>query len=144
MVSNKFKIITADWDEHRSVLRHIRKTVFIDEQSVPEELEWDESDHSCTHFLVSMDDKYIATARIKQDGQIGRMAVLKEHRRSGVGSALLDHIIGSAIRAGHEKVFLHSQVDVVEFYRRRGFRPSGEIFIDANIPHQAMSKNLRC
>lgn len=137
-----FKIIIADWNQHNSTLQQIRKAVFIDEQSVPVDLEWDEFDIDCTHFLISSGNQYIATARIKRDGQIGRMAVLKEYRHRGAGSALLDYIIEFAIKSGHQKVFLHSQLDAIDFYQRKGFEATGDIFLDANIRHQAMFKNL--
>ena len=141
-MSNNFHIIIADWNQHKSTLESLRKTVFVDEQSVPEELEWDGHDDDCTHFLVSIDGQFIATARLKPDGQIGRMAVLKEHRRAGVGSALLDFIIEHAEHIGFKKIFLHSQVSAIEFYLRKGFEKTGDEFLDANIPHQAMFRSI--
>lgn len=141
-MSIEFKIITAEWNKHETVLREIRKTVFIDEQRVPAELEWDGSDSNCTHFLVSSDDHFIATARLKPDGQIGRMAVIKSCRRHGIGSELLDYILQHARSSGLSKVYCHAQIAVIDFYLKKGFEAYGKVFEEANIPHQAMSKKL--
>lgn len=141
-MTTKFEIITADWTLHNKILKEIRKTVFIEEQSVPVALEWDEFDNSSSHFLVSSNHQYIATGRLKPDGQIGRMAVLKPYRRLGIGSALLDTMLEQAKTSELNKVYCHAQVAVINFYLNKGFEPFGEEFEDANIPHQAMSKKL--
>ena len=141
-VSTNFKTIIADWDEHQAVLQEIRKTVFIDEQSVPADLEWDEHDKYSTHFLVTDNNKAIATGRLKNDGQIGRMAVIMPFRRLGAGSMLLDFILDHARQTGFDKVYCHAQVAVINFYLKKGFEMTGEVFLDANIPHQAMFKKI--
>jgi len=141
-VSTKLIIITADWTKHKSILRDIRKTVFIDEQSVPAELEWDEFDIDSTHFLVTADDEPVATGRLKVDGQIGRMAVIKTHRRQGVGSRLLDYILDHAKKCALKKVYCHAQVPVIDFYLKKGFEVTGKEFLDANIPHKTMFKKI--
>ena len=135
-----FKVITADWEEHKAALQAIRKDVFVNEQSVPVDLEWDEFDNNSTHFLVSENNKPIATGRLKPDGQIGRMAVIKSHRHHGAGSMLLDYIIQYAKDHGHNQVHCHAQVSAIAFYLKRGFEVTGDVFLDANIPHQAMFK----
>ena len=76
----------ADWHNDRDSLALIRKLVFVKEQNVPEELEWDEFDDSSIHFLATHKDQPIACARLKTDGQIGRMAVLASYRSQGTGS----------------------------------------------------------
>ena len=139
-MSDNLQVFTADWKTHQSELRQIREAVFIDEQSVPEELEWDEDDSSAIHFLVRSNNDYIATGRLKPDGQIGRMAVMKAFRRCGVGSKLLDYILIKAKESGFNKVFLHAQVSVVDFYKNKNFITTGNIFEEANIPHQTMFK----
>ena len=141
-MSDSLQIITTDWKTHAAELRQIRETVFIKEQSVPEALEWDKDDISAIHFLVMSDNKYIATGRLKPDGQIGRMAVMKNFRRSGVGSKLLDYILIKAKECGFKKVFLHAQVCVLDFYKIKQFVTTGDIFEEANIPHQTMFKLL--
>ena len=139
---NNFTITTADWDKHKSVLREIRKAVFIEEQSVPADLEWDEFDTTSTHFLVTDNDKPIATARLKADGQIGRMAVIKSHRRMGAGSSLLGYIVNYAKTSGLKDVYCHAQVAVIDFYLKKEFEAIGDEFLEANIPHQAMFKKI--
>ena len=141
-MTKTFKVITANWDKHKAILQAIRKAVFIDEQSVPVELEWDEFDKTCTHFLVTENDIPVGTGRIKQDGQIGRMAVLKVHRQLGAGSMLLDYILQYGKEHGHKKVFCNAQVAVIDFYLKKGFEKIGDEFSDANIPHQAMFKKI--
>ena len=139
---NNLTITTADWDKHKSILRGIRKAVFIEEQSVPADLEWDESDTTSTHFLVTDNDKAIATARLTADGKIGRMAVIKSHRRMGIGSSLLDYIVDYAKTSELKDVYCHAQVAVIDFYLKKEFELVGDEFLEANIPHQAMFKKL--
>lgn len=137
-----FKVIIADWDEHKVTLQTIRKDVFINEQSVPADLEWDEFDKHCTHFLVTENNIPIATGRLKPDGQIGRMAVIKSHRHHGAGSMLLDYIVDYAREHGHNQVYCHAQVSAIAFYLKKDFEVTADVFLDANIPHQAMFKKL--
>ena len=93
-------------------------------------------------FLVTDNNKAVATGRLKADGQIGRMAVLKPYRRLGAGSMLLDFILDDAKKSGLESVYCHAQVAVINFYLKKGFEKTGEVFLDANIPHQAMFKKI--
>ncbi len=84
-----FKVVQANWPTGKDSLRVVRRKVFIEEQQVPEELEWDGEDEVSSHVLaVAADGMPIGTARLLRDGHIGRMAVLKEWRRRGVGQRL--------------------------------------------------------
>ena len=132
------KISVVDWHQNQTALKAIRKSVFIDEQHVPEALEWDGHDADCTQFLVSVNTLPVATARLTPQGQIGRMAVLRDFRGKGVGSRLLAAVIDQARDTGYEQVFLHAQVNVIKFYEKQGFIAEGEIFMDAGIAHKAM------
>ena len=133
----------TSWSEDKSALGSIRKKVFIEEQKVPEELEWDEYDEQCIHILVTDDqNKPIATGRIKPDGHIGRMAVLKEYRNTGIGTAILKELIKSAQDKQLTKVYLHAQTTAISFYQKQGFKTCSEEFMDANIPHKTMEKQL--
>ena len=111
----------SDWSADSEALMQIRKTVFIEEQQVPKDMEWDGLDASCFHFIARYQVQPIATARMKPDGQIGRMAVLKAYRNSGVGSSVLKTVIQHAKQLGLKKVYLHAQVSVIKFYLRHGF-----------------------
>jgi predicted GNAT family N-acyltransferase len=132
------EISVVDWHHKQNDLKAIRKSVFIDEQHVPKELEWDGQDTVCTHFLAAVNAVPVATARLTPQGQIGRMAVLKDYRGKGVGSRLLATVIDQARHAGYKQVFLHAQVNVIEFYQKHGFSAQGEVFMDAGIAHQTM------
>ena len=136
------QIKIADWPGDLATLQHIRQTVFIEEQSVPEELEWDEHDKTATHFLALVDNTAVATARLKVDGQIGRMAVLPAYRNKTIGQRLLSFVLETAVSQDIDFVFLHAQVQVLDFYKKQGFIEKGEIFMDANIPHREMLKQL--
>jgi predicted GNAT family N-acyltransferase len=140
MLSSHINIRVANWADDKVELAKIRRAVFIDEQKVPEELEWDEYDLQSTHFLVTIDDRAVATARLKPDGQIGRMAVLSEFRHQGIGQKLLQYVLQNADRQNLKQLYLHAQADAVPFYEKQGFRAHGEVFYEAEIPHRAMSK----
>ena len=134
------QIICTDWKQHQKELKQIRSKVFIEEQHVPENLEWDEFDDQSSHFLVLYDQHAIATARLKPDGQLGRMAVLKEYRNKGIGSKLLSTALLHAEDNGYNMIYLHAQEQAINFYKKFNFSINGPKFYDANILHQAMYK----
>jgi predicted GNAT family N-acyltransferase len=118
--------------------------VFVREQGVPEELEWDGLDPACIHVLAWDDSgAAIGTARLHPKGKIGRMAVLKEWRGRGVGRAMLRALLEVASERGLTTVELGAQIQAIGFYEREGFRVSGDIFMDAGIPHRKMALDLR-
>lgn len=132
-----------DWETEAPAARNIREKVFVQEQQVPISDEWDEHDDTATHFVVFNSDKRenpIACARLLNDGQIGRVAVLKHHRQKGIGEALMRHIILFATEHHYPTLFLHAQTQTIEFYRKLGFTDYGETFMDAGIPHRAMKR----
>jgi predicted GNAT family N-acyltransferase len=143
MSAAPFAILPADWNAHRDALRAIRRIVFIEEQGVPEALEWDELDEHCRHVLaLAADGRAIGTGRLTPDGRIGRMAVLREWRDRGVGSAILQYLLLQARKAGHATAQLHAQTHALPFYARHGFTATGPEFLEANIPHRVMCINL--
>ena len=142
MIENRITIRVADWEKDKKMLTAIRSRVFIEEQNVPEELEWDEYDVSAIHFLAFEKDRAIACARLKKDGRIGRMAVLASHRKKGTGKKLLQFILQKATALKLEQVYLHAQVAAVPFYEKQGFIAKGDTFYEANIPHQEMFAKL--
>lgn len=136
-------VSVVPWSSHREPLQWIREQVFIVEQEVPRDLEWDGQDEESCHFLAVDDDgALVGCARLLPDGQIGRMAVLPEWRGAGIGLRLLQAAIDEAAGCGLQQVFLHAQTHALEFYRRAGFRPVGEEFMEAGIPHRAMELML--
>ncbi len=130
------------WQDRDSPLRHIRTIVFIEEQKVPVEMEWDEFDETCVHVIAKIEGEFIATGRLLDSGQIGRMAVLKPHRNMGVGSKILEELLLIAESMRMETVFLNAQIDALEFYQKFGFIEVSGIFDDAGIPHRKMTKVL--
>lgn len=137
------QLIHASWQEYEEQLGLVRRKVFIEEQQVPEELEWDEYDAISFHILVlDKNGQPIATGRIKPDGHIGRMAVLKSWRSQGIGSAVLQTLIKHALDQNCPEVFLHAQVDAIPFYNKHGFSVCSDEFMDAGIPHRTMKKTL--
>lgn len=132
-----FTVRTADWPEDAEALRRVRQQVFVVEQKVPSELEWDGEDEG-SHHLLAMDANAepIGTARLLPTGQVGRMAVLKDWRGRGVGSAMLNQLLD--IRSETSPLFLNAQVHAVSFYKRLGFHPVGEVFDEAGIDHVRM------
>lgn len=142
-MDQEFHLIHTSWQQSSTVLNAIRRAVFIEEQHVPEALEWDGLDASCHHVLVTATGKGpVGTGRIKPDGHIGRMAVLKEHRGQGVGSAMLAALLDFARQQQCAEVYLHAQVSAIPFYEKQGFIIDGEQFMDAGIPHRRMVKRL--
>ena len=131
-------IHAADWGDDRDTLSAIRRKVFIEEQNVPEEMEWDVHDASSTHFLATADHTAVATARLKPDGQIGRMAVLPGYRNTGIGTELLKFVLHEAAARHFKKLYLHAQLSAVPFYEKQGFVAQGDVFYEADIPHRNM------
>lgn len=135
------QIRRADWESDREVLMMIRRKVFIEEQQVPEHLEWEAQDSGAEHVLAWRHSVgAIGCGRLLGSGQIGRMAVLSAYRQSGVGHALLHTLLDLAQQRGHTKVFLHAQISAQGFYRKAGFLAYGEVFTEAGIPHICMRK----
>lgn len=139
MKNHNYSIHQTDWKQSKHALSIIRRTVFIDEQRVPESLEWDQFDELSIHLLaIDIHTQAIGCARLLPDGHIGRMAVLPSWRGHGVGSALLHAATQLAQQQGHHKVQLDAQVHAIPFYQRAGFTPFGDEFMDAGIPHRHM------
>lgn len=126
--------------------RTIRRRVFIEEQHVPEELEWDGLDDQAQHLLARMEGVPIGTARVlvKDDaGKIGRVCVLPEARGTGCGAALI--MASLELLRGHVGITtarLGAQCHAIPFYERLGFVPFGPVYDDAGIPHRDMQRPL--
>lgn len=142
-MKSDFTISAADWRKQQRELRFVREQVFMREQNVPEELEWDGRDDHALHLLAcDRAGNPIGTVRMLGDGHVGRMSVLAPWRGQGVGSALLKSIIATAESVGMTKVELHAQVQALGFYERHGFIAEGAEFLDAGIPHRRMYRLL--
>jgi len=141
--SQPFRVDTIEYESGMAELRAVREIVFVQEQKVPVEEEWDTLDPRCVHVLArALDGTPIGTGRLTPEHKIGRMAVLPEWRGKGVGDALLLALIDEAQLRGWREVALNAQVSAIDFYGRHGFVPYGERFWEAGIEHQAMRRTL--
>jgi predicted GNAT family N-acyltransferase len=136
------RIELMPWEKARAHAAPIRFTVFVGEQGVPFDIELDKLDLLSIHAVAFDDEKPVATGRLLPDGHIGRMAVLKEWRRRGIGALLLQALIERAKERGYSEVALSAQVHAVPFYRAHGFVPDGDAYMEAGIRHQAMKRKL--
>ena len=121
----------------------VRGIVFMEEQGVRYTLEKDSQEHSALHIIGELDQEPVATARIRfQDdcAKLERMAVRKQWRGQGYGSQLLKFTIETARRQGFKKFKLHAQITAQAFYAEHGFKPVGDIFMEADIEHLLMVK----
>jgi predicted GNAT family N-acyltransferase len=138
-----FRVEPVEYVHALPELRAVRETVFVEEQKVPIEDEWDALDPECVHVVArTLDGMPIGTGRLTPEHKIGRMAVLREWRGRGVGDALLHALIDEAQERGWRDVSLNAQVSAIEFYLRHGFQPYGDRFWEAGIEHQAMRRAL--
>ena len=135
------------WQELGERAQAIRTQVFIEEQNIPAQMEWDAADAQAVHALAS--NRFglpLATGRLLQHapgvGRIGRMAVSQTVRGSGLGRAVLDALIGVARARGDTEIVLHAQTSAQAFYARSGFSPRGAVFEEAGIAHIEMARGL--
>lgn len=139
---NKFFIKQTRFKDDIAGIQHVREQVFIKEQHVPVELEWDGLDDEAVHLLVTHNNHPVATSRMLADGHIGRMAVMPDWRNQGIGTAMLLKLIEIARQLNHKAVFLSAQVGAIDFYSKQGFNIDSDTYMDAGIPHRDMILNL--
>lgn len=136
-----FKIEKVSWQTHAQQLTFIRKAVFIDEQNVPVELEWDGLDETADHLLAYHTlGEAIGCARLLGDGRVGRMAVLKDWRNLNAGTTLLQAAIEEYRAQGQMLVKLSAQIHAIGFYEKFGFKLCSETYLDAGIVHRDMQR----
>jgi YbgC/YbaW family acyl-CoA thioester hydrolase len=140
-------VSVGDWAALGAEAAPIRRAVFVEEQKIPAELEWDAGDAECTHAVArNRLGLALATGRLLQPApgvaKIGRMAVLASQRGSGIGRLVLDALVDAAEERGDHEVLLHAQASAAPFYRRAGFDVRGEPFDEAGIRHIEMVRAL--
>ena len=136
----EFTLRPATWAADRAGIEAVRRAVFIVEQGVPEQDEWDAADPASRHVLAHGPKRdAVGTGRLEPTGKIGRVAVLPQYRGSGVGSAIVGHLVNLARELGLTRVHLHAQTAALGFYERLGFRAAGPEFDEVGIPHRRMS-----
>ena len=137
----------AVWPQDEQLIHSIRKTVFVQEQGVPADLEWDGKDQECTHvlaeLLIGAKRDAVGTGRLMPDGKIGRMAVLSKYRGKGIGGEILTALVEAAKSRGLHEVYLHAQSHAMAFYQRFDFVVEGDEFQEAGIPHLKMRQKIK-
>lgn len=134
---------TGNWAEFGADALAVRTAVFVREQGIPLELEHDERDAQAVHCVAYRGRRPVGTGRLLPEGRIGRMAVLSDERRSGIGRRILGELVAVAAARGDREVELHAQQYVASFYAAQGFAPVGDTYYEAGIPHVTMRRSLR-
>ena len=142
-----FRVETGGWDQLCDHARHLRTEVFLEEQKIPAEMEWDDGDATAVHAVAfNRLDQPVGTGRLLQQlpgvARIGRMAVHRALRGSGVGKEVLQALLGVAANRGDYEAMLHAQRSAEDFYLGLGFTSRGEPFEEAGIAHIEMSRQL--
>ncbi len=137
MLSN-FQVIQVSWATHARQLMAVREEVFIVEQEVEPDFEWDDIDAVAIHLLAFVNNQPVGCARVIKHQKIGRMAVLKAWRGLGVGRALLLEAIAICQARRSKVVYLTAQTHAISFYKQAGFVETSGVYQDANIPHVDM------
>ena len=135
------------WAELQALASPLRTQVFVQEQGVPQEMEWDEMDADCLHgVLCNRLGLPVATGRLlpSQEGvaKIGRMAVMRQMRGQAFGAQVLQGLMKAARERGDQQVRLHAQCSAEKFYARQGFQSQGEVYQEAGMDHIDMVKAL--
>lgn len=135
---SQISIHAGSWQDLQADAKVIREAVFIQEQQIAPEDEWDAQDAVALHFVVYIAKQAIATARLLENHSIGRVAVLKSQRGLGVGRVLMQHIIQMAKQQQRPWVKLSAQEHAIPFYQSLGFQVEGESYLDCGIAHVDM------
>lgn len=140
----KVKVVETPIEKEQAF--EVRRKVFVDEQGVPVHIEMDEYDDTATHFVGYDLEQPIAAARIRESesgiGKIERVCVLSEYRGQHVGMLLMNEMEEFARTTGFFTLKLNSQSYAIPFYEKLGYEVSSPEFMDAGIPHRAMTKTL--
>ena len=137
-----YQVKHGRWDQLRQDTRLIRELVFIVEQNIPEQDEWDVQDAISKHFVVYDHDQPIATARLLQDNSVGRVAVIQKYRGQGIGRLIMLEIIEHAQQQQYPFLKLSSQLHAISFYEKLGFVTQGNPYDECGIPHIEMMMPL--
>ena len=135
------KLLVTNWTKAQDLVRLLRHQVFVIEQKVPEDMEWDEFDEAAWHAIATENNQTVGTGRLIINGRIariGRMAVQSSKRNQGIGKSILNALIQTAKEKGVQECILHAQTHAIAFYAKADFEPHGPIFDEAGIPHVEM------
>ncbi len=133
---NDFVIAIVNWSDKQVELYSVRRAVFIEEQNVAESIELDGRDADCFHVLASdTKGRPVGTARMDGKGKIGRMAVLHDYRRRGIGRKMIQALMDYGRKNVITDFHLSAQITAIGFYKKMDFEPFGKEFIEAGIMH---------
>ena len=141
------ELYLGNWEQLSDLAGPLRREVFVNEQKVPAELEWDQDDKTAVHCVAANRlGMALATGRLLQHApgvaRIGRMAVQKQMRGTHMGRRVLNALMTEARLRGDQQVILHAQCSAEAFYLRAGFEPQGGIYEEAGIAHIDMARAL--
>lgn len=140
------EVIIAKTEKEMEDAYYVRRTVFIDEQQVPEEEEYDEFEQDSVHFVLYDHNKPVGAGRYRvfdEYGKVERICILKENRKGGSGKTIMKKIEEYAIQNGAPALKLNAQTHAIPFYAKLGYEVVSEEFLDAGIPHRAMIKKIK-
>ena len=137
-------ILLTDYKSRADDIRSVREAVFVVEQAVEREEEFDGRDAECMHVVICDGEQPVATGRIdmQRQGKVGRVAVVRTHRRRGLGTRVMQALEQYAREQKGAKVWFHAQMQAVAFYESLGYEVTSDQFDEANIPHVVMEKRL--
>lgn len=125
---------------------HVRRTVFVDEQQVPEEEEIDQYEKDAEHFVLYDEGVPQGAGRLRMfddTGKVERICVMKEMRGNGAGILVMNAVEERAIARGAKKLKLNAQTHAIPFYAKLGYEVVSDEFLDAGIPHKTMVKHVK-
>ena len=140
-MNNEASIKVVTYADYKSDIQLIRRSVFIQEQGIPESLEWDEHEESSWHVLAFVDSKPAATGRLQTDGKITRIAVLKAFRNRGLATQLLTALLTIAEKNDLFSLYLNAQTSAIGLYEKHGFSRHGDVFDEGGIEHIRMQRS---
>ena len=144
MANITYKLVTTD-EEMRDALE-VRRQVFVQEQGVSEDLEYDGQDEEALHMVVKNEGRVIGTARVRflanNQAKIERLAILKPFRRRGIGSNIFSFLKQELKSRQTEQIIIHAQCAIIAFHKSCGFKETGPAFWEAGIKHRKMQLQL--
>ncbi|MFT8321089.1 MAG: GNAT family N-acetyltransferase [Bacillus sp. (in: firmicutes)] len=139
------EVIVVKTDKELEDAFFVRRTVFVNEQQVPEEEEIDQFEQESVHFVLYDHDKPVGAGRyriIDEYGKMERICILKENRKGGSGKTLMNKMEEYAVKNGASALKLNAQTQAIPFYSKLGYEVISDEFLDAGIPHKTMLKKI--
>ncbi|MEM8641322.1 MAG: GNAT family N-acetyltransferase [Cyanobacteria bacterium P01_G01_bin.54] len=147
LAATSCQIRWVDYSTCQAAIRQIRDRVFIQEQQIDPELEFDGLDPHAQHALADYHHQAVGTLRLRaiapETLKLERLAVLPPYRGQGIGRQLVQAAIAQAQHHHYHQIVLHSQQYIVPLYAQLGFQIQGEPFVEANIPHVKMTYEFK-